>query len=231
MRNILIIPARGGSIGIPDKNLYELRNQSLVYRAVRASLASELGEVIVSSDSKRILMEGEIAGASRLIKRPDELANSKSKTIETIVHVLSIIEYDPDFIFIVQPTTPLRQVSDLIDSYKIMRMKPDAISLASITKQEEPHPYKMFTKTQEYLKPLIRIDNVENPRQELDNIYRLNGGVYILKTEAIEQKRVISDYTTYYEMPPQRSINIDTPWDLVLLEALLSKSDVELFDY
>ena len=228
---IFLIPARGNSIGVPNKNLYNINGQTLVERAVKVSLKTRLGEVIVSSDSQRILNHSLEVGAHRIIKSPDNISDAKSKTIETVLHTLENLDYEPKYIFIIQPTSPLRIASDIFDCLELMKNHVEASSLASICRHLEPHPIKMFEKNDCYLKHLINSSSSEEPRQDLKEVYKLNGAIYMLTQEAVKDKKILSDKTIYYEMPENRSVNIDTKWDIILLNALIRDREVNLVDY
>lgn len=230
-KNIFLIPARGNSVGVPNKNLYSLKGQTLVQRAIRVSLAAGLGEVIVSSDSEKILDHALEVGANRVIKRPDEISDADSKTIETVIHTLDNIDYDPDYVFLIQPTSPLRKTDDIEKSFELIKNDKTAISLASICRHMEPHPMKMFEKNGSYIRHLISSDNAELPRQALKDVYKLNGAIYILSKSSVIERKILSDKTIFYEMPDSRSINIDSKWDIILLNALIQNMEVNLEDY
>lgn len=230
-KNIFLIPARGNSVGVPNKNLYLLKGQTLVERAIRVSLVTDLGEVIVSSDSDKILDHAHEVGANKVIKRPDNISDSDSKTIETVIHTLENIEYDPEYIFLIQPTSPLRKAHDIEKSFKLIKDNKTAKSLASICRHLEPHPMKMFEKSGKYLRHLINTDDAELPRQALRDVYKLNGAIYILTKESVFDRKILGDKTIFYEMPDKRSINIDSTWDIILLNALIDKMEVNLEDY
>ena len=99
-----------------------------------------------------------------IIKRPKEISGDNSKTIQTVLHVIDQIEYKPNYIVIVQPTSPLRTHQDLIDSLDLMKSNVKALSLASVTDHIEPHPAKMFTSSGNYLQKLLEFSDPEKPR-------------------------------------------------------------------
>ena len=156
MEIIALIPARGGSKGIPKKNIKNLRGKPLIsYSIGSAKKTKYINKVVVSTEDK------EIAEISReydaeIIERPEELAEDESSTIDTILHALEVLRaenYNPDIIILLQPTSPLRNAED-IDSAIELFLNSDCESVVSVCEVEHP-PHWCFEIEEGYLKSLF----------------------------------------------------------------------------
>lgn len=221
-----IVPARSGSKGLPGKNLRPVADKPLIAWTIETALASATMErVIVSTDSQEI---AEIAckyGAEVPFLRPPELARDNTPGIEVILHAVCWLDehkgYRPDYIMVLQPTSPLRTSEDIEIAIRLaLERKADAVVSVCPVHQ---HPYWMKRLTEDgRLVDFLPLERPHTSRQELPPVYALNGAIYLVQREVLLQRKTFyTDRTYAYVMPPERSLDIDTPWDLSLAELIL----------
>lgn len=219
-----IIPARGGSKGIPNKNIQTLCGKPLIAYSVLAALKSRyIDDVIVSTDSLIIQETARQSGAWVPFLRPAELAADTSKTIDCMLHAirqLSNIGKSYDYVILLQPTQPLRK-PEWIDAALEQLIQAKADSLVSICQVSE-HPILMRTITKEgTLKPLLPVSSTVR-RQDFPNVYRVNGSIYINRiNEHFNETTSLNDNLLPFLMEQEYSIDIDTMEDLKKAEAFL----------
>ena len=229
MKIICIIPARGGSKGIPQKNIIDVRGKPLIAYSIEPAIkAMELGlidKVIVSTDSIEIADISKKYGAEIPFLRPDDISGDKAKSIEFIEHALSFyknagINYDA--VLLLQPTSPLRTLEDLISALNLF-VDSNNDSLISAYEEEYINDLVIY-KLSEDGKTSIPINQLHNKgvrRQEHGSMYVRNGCIYISSTELINKGYVIGAAPLMYTMDKNKSVNIDTLEDLELLRKLL----------
>lgn len=226
-RNILaIIPARGGSRGIPRKNVRLLCGKPLIVYTIEAAFSSKLiNRVVVSTEDKEIADISKEHGAE-VINRPPELAQDNTPSLPVFQHASKHLEemedYRPEIIVILQPTSPLRIAED-IDRAIEEFLDAEYDSVVSVCEVEHT-PHWMYTIVEERLKPLTANGNNVVRRQDAPKVYRLNGAVYVIGRETImKENRVLGRNTKAYIMPFERSIDIDTELDFKLAELLMKE--------
>ncbi len=228
MEVVAVVPARGGSKGIPRKNLARLGGHSLTALAVRCALRAGIRRVLVSTDDPEIAREGRAAGAEVPALRPPELSGDDAPTAEAVLHALEAAAARPDAVMLLQPTSPLRRASDLTDALALLEQEPDAPGVVSVTRLLEPHPAKVMRIEGGRLAPFVE-EPAERPRQALSEAYRFNGVVYLVRAAALrETRRVILPRSLPLVIPEERALNLDHRWDLILAEALLERGAAAL---
>ena len=190
MKVLAIIPARGGSKGIPKKNICKLGGKHLVSYPIKNGLESKLvNRVIVSTEDDYIAKISKYYGAEVPFSRPKKLARDSVPTIDVIKHVLQELnrreKYIPDIVTLLQPTTPLRATTSVDKSIRLLiRYKPDTVlgvfRLIS-------HPYRAFWKKGKYLKPL-REDFIKFYQRQLrPDCYYPTGSIYTFWNKTIKK--------------------------------------------
>ncbi|MBF0473797.1 MAG: acylneuraminate cytidylyltransferase family protein, partial [Nitrospirae bacterium] len=218
-----IIPARGGSKGIPKKNITLVCGIPLIGYTIKAASQSRLlSDTIVSTDSIEIRDAALRLGAKVPFMRPPELSDDHSPTIKTVSHAVKMYEelYNKtvDIIALLQPTTPLRTAADIDQSIKLLLDNPLSNSLISCYLNQRVHPRIMYTINNGICTPLLNNNTLGIRRQEFEDIYVRNGAVYLTKRQLLNENKLVDDYPLCYIMPEERSVNIDTEYDLKLVE-------------
>jgi CMP-N-acetylneuraminic acid synthetase len=216
MKVIAIIPARGGSKGIPRKNIINFLGKPLIQWSIDAALKSKIiTDVVVTSDDDEILEEAKKNNSVITVRRPKYLAQDDSRTEPVLVHTIkSLNKKQYDYLILLQPTSPLRNEKDIDEAFEKL-IKSDANSLISVCALEH-HPYKSF-KTDEngFLEGILNNDFPFSPRQILPEVYRANGAIYIIKVkDFMNNSSLLTNKTIHFKMSDESSLDIDTKKDL-----------------
>ncbi len=221
---LFIIPARGGSKGIPGKNLKRIAGKTLIEHAYDcAKAATHPLTTVLSSDDARILEHGETLGME-LVVRPEHLASDRAKVTDAILHCLYEMENRKkcryEIVILLQATSPIRSGKDL--DTVIGLFEDDAVeNVISVVCSNEMHPARMYRLEEEKLVPLEAKYESAN-RQEINPVYYRNGCFYAVRRKVlVEQKTLMSKNKTPYIMPWSQLCNIDEPVDLIVAEALM----------
>ncbi|GGH64400.1 hypothetical protein GCM10008014_42740 [Paenibacillus silvae] len=225
---LAVIPARGGSKGLLNKNIRLLNHKPLINYTIEAALNSHfIDELVVSTDSEEIACVAKLAGANVPFMRPAELATDQAASIDVLKHVVLYYEKEKhktfEYIMLLQPTSPLRNANDIDEAYEVL-IKSEGDSLQSIT-VSDTHPYLMREWTSGRLESYLK-DQAENlRRQDLSELYVLNGAIYIVKRELLMLHNTMTGSNNYgYLMPKERSVDIDNELDLKWAEFLIQSS-------
>lgn len=221
MKILGIIPARGGSKGIPQKNIINLCGKPLIDYSIRVgNQAVEKGlleKVIVSTDDNEIADISKKLGACVPFIRPKELASDYSKSIDFVMHALEYYREKGeiyDAVLILQPTSPLRVYEDVVQAVRLFE-NGDAESLISCSEDDEFNSLGAYFIENNKTVPLDIRHNLGIRRQDYPKLYVRNGAIFITKVEyLINKKLIISEKPLIYVMPKERSSNIDTYTDL-----------------
>ncbi len=219
-----MINARGGSRGIPRKNIKSFLGKPLIAHSIELALKiKEIDEVIVSTDDKKIADIAQKYGATIPFMRPKKLATSKSLQIDTIVYNLKKFEKikkrEIDLVVLLQPTAPLRNADDVIGCIKLMKKKnPDTvISIADVGCKHPSGIYRVGK--DESLIPFVKKSKSGFNRQQLEKIYWRTGSVYVIQRNVILKNNAIyGDKIIGYKVSEERAFNIDTKFDWKLAE-------------
>lgn len=224
-----VIPARAGSKGIPNKNRFCVMGKELIrYTLEECMKVSALSRIILSTDDELIAhIASEYEGIECLFPRPQHLANDSAKIADVLVHVLDWAGGQPEFIVLLQPTAPLRKASLIDAAINFMIAHDEFDSLASVVRLEEPHPFKLKKIESGRLVPFIDNTNSEISRQDLPPAYKLNGAIYIVRTQALRAHKKILTNTYPFIMDSENSLNIDTMNDVVLFQEMLKREQGE----
>jgi N-acylneuraminate cytidylyltransferase len=218
-----IIPARGGSKGLPKKNIKNLCGKPLIAWTIDSARTSlYLDRLILSSDDDEIIEVARAYSCEAPFKRDKSLAGDQSSTVDVVIDAIQrVCGYD--WIVILQPTSPFRTGSD-IDNALELCMKNKSTSCVSVTLTEH-HPNWMYQiDTECNMKPIIQGGSLVKRRQDLPELYNLNGAIYAINSEHLKRtKALITESTLAYKMPENRSIDIDTENDFIWAEYLALK--------
>ena len=209
-----VIPARGGSKGLPKKNILRVKNIPLIaWTIIAANKSKCIDRLVVSSDDDDIIDTASKWGCEAPFTRPVELSTDTASSIEVILHA---VEQLPgyEYVAILQPTSPLRTAQDIDKAFSLL-LESGAPSCVSICESKES-PYLMHAlningRINSLLDPLNEVTR----RQDLPKSYILNGAIYIARVDwLIESKTFVTSETVGYIMPIDRSIDIDDEIDL-----------------
>jgi len=227
MEILAIIPARGGSKGVPRKNIRLLNGKPLIaYTIEEAKKSKYISKVIVSTEDDEIAKISNKYGAE-IIKRPQELAKDDTPTIDVVLHILEKLinkNIKPDIVILLQPTSPLRTFQDIDNAINLF-IENNCDSVVSVC--EIAHsPYWSFKIENGYLKPLLGEKYLKKRRQELPKVYIPNGALFIATPEVLQKyKTFYCKKTMPYIMPIERSVDIDNELDFLLAELLMQKHE------
>lgn len=225
MEDILaIVPARGGSKGIPRKNLATVCGVPLVGRAVAA--AREAGcDVVVSTDDDEIAEAGRAAGATAVLVRPAELATDQAGTLGVLQHAVRAFEglrgHAISAVMTLQPTSPLRTGEDVREAgARFAKRPPDCRSLISVSQGSHLNPSILYSADPDGRGVPLAAAAAFSRQQEAQLLIR-NGAIYIADRALImDDGRVICDRPLLYRMPRWRGVNIDDYFELYLAQVL-----------
>jgi CMP-N-acetylneuraminic acid synthetase len=228
-KNILgVITARGGSKGIPGKNVKELGEKPLIAYTIEVAKVSKLiSHLIVSTDDEKIANVCRDYGADVPFIRPAELATDTAAHVEVMQHAVNFMENKLglkfDYIVILQPTSPFRKVEDIDDTLKKIINNPRADSAVSLVEIENNHPIKIKKLEGDRVIPYCMEENIFR-RQDLPVAYKRSGAVYIMTRELLmRENKIFGDYIIGHIIPSERSIDIDNEFDWLRAEYMLKK--------
>ena len=230
---VAVIPARSGSKGVVDKNIKLLAGQPLIaYSVAAAQLASNIGRIIVSTDSKEYASIARDYGAEVPFLRPDKISGDTSTDYDFVRHLLDWMLYNegnmPEYLVHLRPTTPLREVNYIDAAINRIKTTASATALRSVHEMSES-AYKAFEIEGDYLKSVgsnsFALDALNDPRQSFNKTYQANGYVDVIKTEyVIENNKLHGDRVIAFVTP--RVVEVDTPDDFDYLEYQMAKNPV-----
>jgi len=225
-KTLCVIPARGGSKGVPHKNIRDLGGKPLIAWSIEVALkVHSLSDVLVSTDDPEIARIAEKYGAQVPFMRPDELAKDSSPTIPVIQHALEHMEKlnqtEYDGVLLLEPTSPLRMPVDIETALETL-YNSDADSVVSVCKLTHTHPVQIKKIVGEQLIPFL-VDEPEGiRRQDLQpDAYYRNGAIYLMRKETLLKGSIRGNKSMPLIMPPERSVNIDDELDFLFAESLL----------
>jgi CMP-N-acetylneuraminic acid synthetase len=221
---LAIIPARGGSKRLPNKNVLPLAGKPMLVWTIESAIQSKyLDEIVLSTDSDDII---KVAGNYKIktIKRPIELASDTAKTVDVVKHVIENIDKKYDFIVLLQPTSPLR-TSTHIDEAIEQLIKLNADAIISVTEADHSPLWCNILPENLSMENFISKDIKHKRSQDLPKFYRLNGAIYICKTKKlIEENTFFLKKNIYaYIMDKKSSVDIDEELDFKLAEVILKE--------
>ncbi len=228
MRVLGLIPARGGSKGIPRKNIRLLCGKPLLHYTIEAALAARhLSRVILSTEDEEIAEVGRRGGVEVPFLRPPELAEDETPMLPVVQHTIGWMEEQGEYfdaVCLLQPTNPLRRAEDIDGAIELLQQS-GADSVISFFDVGEKHPARM-----KYISSDGRVidppfaEKVEGQRrQDLPKLYLREGSIYLTRRNVLMEKNSFKgDDCRAWIIPEVRACNIDTPFDLFIAEQLLS---------
>lgn len=228
MKKICSICARGGSKGVPGKNTKLLLNKPLIIHTLEHAKQANIFEYIaVSSDDTEILNVAEKWGADFLVKRPIELADDMAPKIPAIQHCIRTVEKQLnvrfDIVVDLDATSPLREANDILNAVNLLESRNVSNILTGYISRRSPY-FNLVELNQDGFVDLSKPNNNVFRRQDSPICYDLNGSIYVWKRDKLfDATSVIHADTLLYEMPYERSIDIDCPLDFEFVEFLMKR--------
>lgn len=227
MRTLAVIPARGGSKGVPKKNIRMLGGRPLIEWTIESAIAARdvLSRIIVSTDDNETASISRSAGVDVPFLRPQELSGDKVPTISVLQHAVAYAEAEEgqayDFVMLLQPTAPFRTEQDIRDAINLALTK-DFDSIISVVQVFAVHPILMKRIENDRLLPFCLEEFEGTRRQDYSPAaYMRNGAIYLTRRDLIVQKNTIwGNKIRPLVMPEERSINIDSELDFFVCEAM-----------
>lgn len=227
MRILGLIPARGGSKGVPKKNIKLLGKIPLIEYTINSAEESNLlTQIVISTDDEEIAIAAEVAGYKPPFVRPTEFAQDTSTSLEVVQHAIAFFESQNvffDAVCLLQPTNPFREKGS-IDIAIQKFINSDADCLVSVLPiPHEYNPHWAFDEENGFLKIATGDDIIIPRRQELPKAFHRDGSIYITKTSVIKNGSLYGKSIAYIESNPQFHVNIDTMKDWEKAERLLTQ--------
>jgi len=224
-KTVAIIPARGGSKGVPRKNIRLLAGKPLIAYSIEASLNSKfIDRTIVVTDDKDIASIARKYGAE-IIDEPAELAGDTAKMEPVLQYAVKTLEkegYSPDLIVLLQPICPLRDKDDVDNAIKTL-LEAKADSLVSVY---DFFPYFLWDKKEKFAVPL-NYNPKKRPLRQERKFYRENGSIYVFKKEILMNKNSrLGGKMVTYEMPEENSFDTDTEFSFWLVEQIIKRKNL-----
>jgi CMP-N,N'-diacetyllegionaminic acid synthase len=227
LRVLGVVPARGGSVGVPRKNIRPLRGKPLLaYTAECAAKARSLARVVLSTDDEEIADVGRSAGLEVPFLRPADLARNETPSLPVAQHAVRFLEEQGDrfdAVCLLQPTNPLRTPED-IDGAVALLSKTGADSVISFVDVGERHPARMkyVERDGRVVDPPFAEATEGQRRQDLPKLYLREGSIYLTRRDVLmEQGSFSGDDCRAWIVPEERAVNVDTRFDLFLAEQVL----------
>lgn len=223
-----IIPARAGSKGLPGKNIKPLCGKPLIAWSIEAALGSKyIDETMVTTDGEEIARVARRFGASVPFMRPAALASDTATSFDVIKHTIDFyrneLHQEFDYIVLLEPTSPLRDVADIDLAIEQLLSNQDALSIVGVCKTESQNPAFLVKRSAAGF--LIGYENQEMKvlrRQEISDVYFFEGSVYVSKVDALlTLKTFYHEHTLGYEFPKWKSLEIDDMDDFIMVQALM----------
>lgn len=228
LRVLAIIPARGGSKGVKDKNIRLVADQPLISYAIQVAQESKtLTDTIVSTDSERIAEVARNCGAE-VLQRPAHLAEDSTSIVPVIQHILeqqaSKGNAPYDLIVLLQPTSPIRTGEDIDSVIQMLEEDQQTDGVISVVPMDDIHPARMYTLgPKQHMQPFI--DQGETlQRQELEVVYYRNGCIYAVRTKVfLAEESLMVKNKKAYVMPLEWLANVDDERDLLITDILVKR--------
>lgn len=226
---LALVPARRGSKGISGKNHRTVGGRSLLERAISCGLdADTVDRVVLSSNDPEAVSVALAMGCDVPFVRPDGLATDTAASIDVMRHAVEAIDTRYDLVVVLQPTSPLRIAAD-VDAAVTLCATKKAPACVSVTACSKPPQWTFQMNGRQQLLPIVADQAVGSRRQDLPPAFALNGAVYVIRTDwLLTGGEVMTPSTVAYEMPKERSVDVDDATDLAIAETLASAGAADM---
>lgn len=225
MKAIVVIPARGGSKGLPNKNIKVLNNKPLIHYTI--DVAREIFEdsqIIVSTDDEKIKNCAEEINLFVPFLRPAALATDTSSSVDVLLHTLNFVESQgesPEILVLLQPTSPFKTKENIEEALKLFHKDIDMV--VSVNKAKANPYFNLFEENKQGFLEKSKKGEFSR-RQDCPDIWEYNGAIYIINVESLKAHKSLNfDKVVKYEMAEKNSVDIDTEMDWAVAEYLVNK--------
>ncbi|MFD1037061.1 cytidylyltransferase domain-containing protein [Virgibacillus byunsanensis] len=218
---LAIIPARGGSKGVPRKNIKDLAGKPLIAWTIEEAKKSKyIDRLVLSSEDQEIISVAEHYGCEVPFKRPQEMALDETPGLDPVLHAIDNLP-NYDYVVLLQPTSPLRNVHDIDQAIKKCELN-SGIAVVSVTESSKNPFWTYKLDSKEIMIPLMDINGIPARRQDAPKSFVLNGAVYVTKTDTLkEENSFLQKEIIAYVMPSERSLDIDSELDFKICEIMI----------
>lgn len=227
---LAIIPARSGSKGLPNKNIRILCGKPLIAWSIEAGLQSKyIDEVVVSTDSQEYAQIAKSYGAKVPFLRPNELAQDTSTTFESIKHTIDFykkhLNREFDYVVLLEPTSPLREVCDIDNSIEMLFAHTTAQAIVGVCKTESQNPvFLVKLDSFNFIQSYSNKNFSPIRRQEIEDFFFFEGTIYVGTTQSfLENKGFYHSQTIGYQVPKWKSLEVDDEDDFWMIEMMMKK--------
>ena len=233
---LTVIPARGGSVGLPGKNLRPFVEVPLIVHSILyARLCQEITRIIVSTDSADIAAMARQYGADVPFMRPSDLAQGSTPMWPVLRHALITVEEQEessyDFLILLDPTSPAREPADITEALRRLEHTPEADGIVSVSRPAFNPIWHCVVERDEWMQDLFEGGATYSRRQDVPSVYRINGVLYVWRTAFVRREE--RDWRRYgkhllYEIPEVRAISIDDVQQFEQAEFLVRTGQIKL---
>lgn len=226
MKILYLIPARGGSKGVPKKNIKELAGVPLIGHTIKAALeVADAMDICVSTDSDEIANVAEGFGLKVPFRRPAEISSDFASNEQVILHAIDFFRNRGvfyDYVVVLQPTSPLRKGTHILEAVELIDENSELI--VSVKETDSNPYYVLFEEAENGVLEKVK-KGVFTRRQDCPIVYELNGAVYVIQVEKLKEKGYQNLAMTKYLMDKVHSIDIDDLMDFAIAEYILGQKN------
>lgn len=232
MKPLYIIPARGGSKGIPGKNLRRVGGVSLIGHSIRHALAAgaDKQDICVSTDSEQIRQAAVAEGIEVPFLRPAGLASDTASSRSVMIHALDWHAAHGrvyDTVVLLQPTSPLRAAADITGAIELFRSTPGTDMVVGVTEARANPYYSAFEPDGSGWLHICKGPGGITRRQDAPKVWEFNGAIYVIDADALRRAELSAmKHILPWPMPAERSFDIDSPIDLLIADHLLQNHKI-----
>lgn len=229
MSVIATICARAGSVGVPGKNIKELNGKPLIYYSIeQAKKCKFIDNIYVSTDSELIANIAKAANVEVPFLRPESLADNETSKLTVIQHLVSYVERQSkeiDVIIDLDVTSPLREVEDIQNCFNMLTPDVDMVITGYLSNK---NPYFNMVEVNDtgFVTLSKKNQGYFGSRQSAPKVYAMNASIYVWRRHALDKPLWENNRMKLYEMPEERSVDIDTPLDWKLVELLMDEKQL-----
>jgi CMP-N,N'-diacetyllegionaminic acid synthase len=221
---LALVPARGGSKGVPGKNIRVIGGKPMIAWTIEAARGSRyIDRLVLSSDDQAIIDVAIEYGCEAPFVRPAELASDQADAMSVIRHAIRALPEQFEYVVLLQPTSPMRRTEDIDEAIERC-VRGGAPACVSICEAEKSPFWMLRLDAQGIVHPLFPAEQIPDRRQDAPSVFALNGAVYVARTDHLKLGGTfLAPGAVGYPMPKERSLDIDTELDLAIVDFLLKQ--------